>query len=140
MTETISPVLPLVARPWLRRATTGAGIAAALAVVVTADDHDVVLCPFRRCTGGYCPGCGGTRAAGRLLRGDIGGAWQQHPFVVMLAAQLVLVAGLGGSLSWESSTMRTPSSEILVRSRWWVPFTVANAVLMVAVWAVRLAF
>ncbi len=31
-------------------------------------------CTFRRLTGISCPGCGGTRAAGALLRGDISGA------------------------------------------------------------------
>lgn len=31
-------------------------------------------CTFRRLTGISCPGCGGTRAAGALLRGDIWGA------------------------------------------------------------------
>lgn len=35
-------------------------------------------CWFRRLTGISCPGCGGTRAAGALLRGDIAGAFRYN--------------------------------------------------------------
>lgn len=34
-----------------------------------------------RCTGFYCPGCGGTRSLMCLLSGDIAGAVYWHPFV-----------------------------------------------------------
>lgn len=35
-------------------------------------------CTFRKYTGIACPGCGGTRAAGALLHGDIIGAFQYN--------------------------------------------------------------
>ncbi|MEI6653670.1 MAG: DUF2752 domain-containing protein [Verrucomicrobiota bacterium] len=42
-------------------------------------------CYFRRLTGCYCPGCGGTRAFFALLRGELGLAWRMN---------LLLPAGL----------------------------------------------
>ena len=47
-------------------------------------------CPIHAVTGWYCPGCGGTRAVGALLRGDLVGALRDNlllftvlPFVVL---------------------------------------------------------
>ena len=56
------------------------------------------LCVFRRCTGGYCPGCGLTRSARHLTRGQIGAAWQDHPWLVLLAAQAVVLGAIWGVL------------------------------------------
>lgn len=102
------------------------GVAAAL-VMVAGDGDGVVLCPLRRCTGAYCPGCGGSRAAASLVRGDVVGAWHRHPYVVLLALQLVVL----GALALDG------------RGRGWirrhvVALTVVNALGMVALWAVRL--
>ncbi|HUF16262.1 MAG TPA: DUF2752 domain-containing protein [Acidimicrobiia bacterium] len=47
------------------------------------------LCPFAICTGMACPGCGMTRAAAQLLRGDFGAAMTFHPLVPLIALQLV---------------------------------------------------
>ena len=105
------------------------GVAAAVAIVsVDGGDGDgVVLCPLRRCTGAYCPGCGGSRAAASLVRGDVVGAWQRHPYVVLLALQVVVL----GALALDG------------RGRGWirrhaVALTVVNAMGMVALWVVRL--
>lgn len=47
-------------------------------------------CTFRKLTGISCPGCGGTRAAGALLRGDIWGAFQYNLLLpISLLALLV---------------------------------------------------
>lgn len=127
MTQVATPIV--VDRPqWWTRALTAGGVVGAMAVVTAGDGDDgIVLCPFRVCTGGYCPGCGGTRAAGRLLRGDVVGAWQRHPFVVLLAAQLAILAGL----------YARASSRPWVRARW-ATFTIVNTGIMVAVWLLRL--
>ncbi len=45
-----------------------------------------VPCMFHAVTGLYCPGCGGTRAAALLLRGEIGASLWYHPIVVYSAA------------------------------------------------------
>lgn len=70
------------------------GLAAAVVAAIGSTAADLpTLCVFRRCTGGYCPGCGGTRAAASLAKGDLAGAWMQHPWVVLLAVQLIVVIG-----------------------------------------------
>ncbi len=41
------------------------------------------LCPFRMLTGFTCPGCGSTRALHRLLHGDLVGAFEFNPLMVV---------------------------------------------------------
>jgi hypothetical protein len=43
------------------------------------------LCPFALCTGMACPGCGMTRAASHLIRGDVGTAVGYHPLILLVA-------------------------------------------------------
>lgn len=52
-----------------------------------------MLCPFRRLTGLPCPGCGMTRAAGHLLRGEFREALRDHPLV-----PLIMAIAIGGVL------------------------------------------
>ena len=114
--------------PWAR---IGVGAAAFVVAGLTASsDEGTVLCPYRRCTGGYCPGCGLTRSTGQLLRGDVAGSWSQHPFLVLAVAQLAVIAGL-----W--SLGRTSIRAWL--SRYATQLVVANAALLGAIWIVRLA-
>ncbi|MGF1598516.1 MAG: DUF2752 domain-containing protein [Acidimicrobiales bacterium] len=102
-----------------------AGLVAVAAVVVT-DDDGPVLCPFRLCTGGYCPGCGLSRAGGRLARGDLAASWHQHPFALLAALQLVVVA------AWCLAGRRRPGSLPLV------PLLVGNGAVLVGLWILRL--
>ncbi|MDY3918710.1 MAG: DUF2752 domain-containing protein [Candidatus Limivivens sp.] len=46
-------------------------------------------CLFHVITGGYCPGCGGTRAVEALLQGNLTGALKYHPLVPYLAVLFV---------------------------------------------------
>jgi len=39
-------------------------------------------CYFRRLTGWYCPGCGGTRAFFALLRGRVAVSWRMNPLLL----------------------------------------------------------
>jgi len=39
-------------------------------------------CVLQELTGLYCPGCGGTRAAKALLKGDLISSFLYHPFVL----------------------------------------------------------
>lgn len=41
-----------------------------------------IPCVFHAVTGLYCPGCGGTRAVGMLLRGEVVLSFFYHPIVV----------------------------------------------------------
>lgn len=106
----------------------GLGAVAALAVGSSAVDELPVLCLFRRCTGGYCPGCGGSRAAVALLRGDVAGSWAHHPWVLLLVLQAVAFTGaiMAGKVHF------TPR----VRHR----LLIGNLGLGLAIWTIRLAF
>lgn len=66
--------------------------AAVLAIDAGGTDDGAGLCVFRRCTGGYCPGCGLTRSARHLTRGELGAAWHDHPWLVLVAVQAVIAA------------------------------------------------
>ncbi|MDO4294535.1 MAG: DUF2752 domain-containing protein [bacterium] len=49
-------------------------------------------CAFRRLTGYYCPGCGGTRAFRALLHGRIRESLYYHPLVLYMAIVFALCA------------------------------------------------
>ncbi|MCP3912174.1 MAG: DUF2752 domain-containing protein [Actinomycetia bacterium] len=106
------------------------GGAIGLAVVlINLDEDGPVLCPSRALTGGYCPGCGMTRATGRVLRGDWSAAWRQHPLVFVVLAQLAvgaLAVAHGGG--WRDRLHRYLS-----------PLLIGNVAVFVGVWALRLA-
>lgn len=107
------------------------GTLAAGALVFSANaDDGVVLCPFRRCTGGYCPGCGATRAANRLVRGDLRASWSHHPWVVLVAAQIVAAAFV---LAFIPATRRVGLRRAAI------PLMAVNAVLVIAIWIARLS-
>ena len=101
---------------------------AALAALAT--DEGPVLCPIRRCSGGYCPGCGLTRSGGRLLRGDVAGSWAHHPFVTLAAVQAAAFAGL-----WRFGS---PGLRLRIRSAA-RPVLAANVVAVLLIWLARLA-
>ena len=68
-----------------------------------------VPCGLRVLTGWLCPFCGGTRAATALLHGDLAGAWQANP--------VLLIAGLGlgvRTIGWIIEVVRG-------RPRRWLP-------------------
>lgn len=109
------------------------GVVLALGSDEVPADEGVVLCPFRRCTGGYCPGCGATRAASALVRGDLVGSIRLHPLVVVWAAQVV-AAVVAVSLS--------PGTARRI-ARTWISGHLAavvgiNLAAAVVVWVVRL--
>jgi hypothetical protein len=104
----------------------GGGLGVASLVSSLFATEGPILCPFRRCTGGYCPGCGGTRAAIALVRGDVSQAWALHPWVVLLAVQSMVmsVAALAGSRSVVAPLVR--------------PLVMFNIVIGVMIWATRI--
>ncbi|MEM7139749.1 MAG: DUF2752 domain-containing protein [Actinomycetota bacterium] len=99
-------------------------------LVATAGAEDgFVLCAFRRCTGGYCPGCGATRAANRLARGDVAASWSHHPWVVLAAVQLAIIAAIA----------LVARDRLVAARRWALPLGIANVGALLAIWAIRLA-
>lgn len=106
-------------------------LVAATGLVVIASsfgsEDGPVLCLFRRCTGGYCPGCGGSRAVGGLLRGDIAGSWATHPWVPLLALQAL--ASIVVALLGRAESLRAMAPKIIA----------ANAAFAVVLWVYRMA-
>ena len=64
-------------------------LAIGVLAVVTPSDDGPTICPFALCTGSACPGCGLTRAASSLVRGDFTSAMLYPPLVLLIAAQAV---------------------------------------------------
>jgi hypothetical protein len=101
-----------------------------LAVDAGGTDEGAGLCVFRRATGGYCPGCGLTRSARHLMRGEVGPAWNDHPWMIFAAVQLAVIIGI-----WGVARRRARPFD------WTRPIqvlAVVNAVALVAIWALRL--
>lgn len=99
----------------------------AVALAATVDDSQGnTLCIFRRCTGGYCPGCGGSRSVLALLRGDLDAAWTIHPWVPLMVLQAV---ALGAVALWNRRSITLSRVTAILA---------ANIVIGVAIWVVRL--
>lgn len=110
-------------------------MAGALSVFVAAavgasDDDGPVLCVFRRGSGGYCPGCGLTRSAGMLIRGDLGSSWGRHPYLSLLLGQLL---ALGLAFGVDRTRVRA------LIGRYATTIIMSNAALLLGIWAWRLA-
>lgn len=111
-------------------AITLAGVCAVAAFTEAGSDDGVVLCPYRLATGGWCPGCGCTRALSALVRGDIGTSLANNPWSMLLLAQATVLAG------W---VMAAPDSA----KSWWkqrgMRLITANLVVAIVIWVARLA-
>ncbi len=55
-------------------------------------------CPVRKTTGFFCPGCGGTRAALAISRGDVGEALSQNFFLTTVLIITIILGLFGRSL------------------------------------------
>ncbi len=102
---------------------------AALALVTPADDGPTV-CPFALCTGMACPGCGMTRAASHLIRGDLGTALSYHPLV-----PLTTLAVVGG---WGWYTLRLTGRVRRLSQRTLNLILIGSGVVLLGVWLARL--
>jgi hypothetical protein len=80
------------------------------------------LCLFHRLTGLDCPGCGMTRAFVCLMRGDLLGAWQMHPFSIPLLA-----------LAGAAALLPAPLRSRLVRSQFGVALQ-GGALAVLLIW------
>jgi len=89
------------------------------------------ICPFALTTGMACPGCGMTRAAAQLFRGDIGAATTLHPLVPAIA-----LLALGG---WIWFWLRRTGRAQPMSSRVLNGILISTLIALVAVWIVRLA-
>ncbi len=118
---------PLTDSRWFRPAL---GLAGLLALGLSASGEEgPVLCPFRICTGGYCPGCGFTRSTGALIRGDVAGSWRHHPYLLLVAVQAAVLVTV-----W--SIVADPVRAKLRNAA--QPLLIANAILVATIWIVRI--
>ena len=105
-------------------------VCAVAGLATTADDEGPVLCPYRVATGGWCPGCGCTRALGSLVRLDPSAAFQLNPFVFAVLAQALVLVG------WITAA---PDRALAWWGRHDIHVLQANLGLGLAIWATRLA-
>ena len=96
----------------------------------TPTDDGLTICPFRICTGGACPGCGLTRAAAALVKGDLASSWYYHPGAVLIALQVAAVWALAVGRRSGVVTWRPPR-------RWTSTMLVLNGLVLGTLWLVR---
>jgi hypothetical protein len=98
---------------------------------INPSDSSPTICGFANCTGVACPGCGMTRAAGQLVRGNVVEALRYHPLILLVVAELlsawtIWMAHRAGWIQW--------------RHRPWVNYVLAGTAALLAItWVVRLA-
>jgi len=101
--------------PWVGAALAACGCA--VVAVVDPTEHMVTPpCPLRSLTGWWCPLCGGTRAASRLLHGDVATAFRFNAaFVTLLPLGILLwvVAAFPDRFAF-LDPVRSRSSRIIV--------------------------
>lgn len=106
-------------------------IAVFLLAVASPSDDGPTICPFALFGGIACPGCGMTRAASHLVKGDIGAALTYHPLVPLVA--LMAAAGWAWFVLRSSGRVKPMSQRALDL------ILIGSAVALVAVWVGRLA-
>lgn len=106
-------------------------LAIGLLAVLSPSDDGPTICPFALCTGSACPGCGMTRAASSLIRGDIGAAMVFHPLVILIALQ--------ATGAWIWYVLRRKNRVGPMSQRTLTIILATTGVALVLVWIVRLA-
>lgn len=105
-------------------------VVVAVLAAAPAFDDGPTMCPFALATGMACPGCGMTRAAGHLLRGDLATAVSYHPLVPLISA----IAAVG----WVWFLLRRRGRVQPLSNRLLNAVLIATAVALMAVWIARL--
>lgn len=108
-------------------------VAGGLAAVAVFDPRTTSWypgCPLHELTGWWCPGCGLTRAAGHVVRGELGAAVAANALWPLVLAGVTL-----GWLAWTARTRGRPLPGVL--RRWRPAWTVALTVVVAAFGVVR---
>ena len=105
------------------------GACAASALTPLADDDGQILCPYRLATGGWCPGCGCTRAFRSLTHLDVRAALALNPWALLLAVQAMLI------VTWIAAA---PEQALAWWRRYDTRFLAVNSILGVTIWITRL--
>lgn len=116
---------------WMGAGAVGLFTVLALRSLPLPQGSEFTICFVRRFTGLSCPGCGMTRAFASLARAEWADALRFHPLSFLVAAELA-----GGWAIWGAGLLGGRT----VLSRRSVNLILAvNAVLLIAVWAMRFA-
>lgn len=115
---------------WRDRLILAAPVAAIgfLAILSPSDDGPTV-CPFALCTGMACPGCGMTRAASHLIRGNLTTALGYHPLVPLIAAMSIV--------GWVWYLLRRSGRARTLPTRWVNAILIVTGVMLLGVWVAR---
>jgi hypothetical protein len=113
---------------WRDRLVLAAPLAVLGFLAIQTDDGPTV-CPFALCTGMACPGCGMTRAASHLIRGDLTTALGYHPLV-----PLVAVMSIGG---WVWFLLRRSGRVRPLPGRWVNVILIVAGIMLLGVWVAR---
>jgi Protein of unknown function (DUF2752) len=118
-------------RVWRDRLVLAAPIAVlGLLASIRPGGTGVTICPFALFTGMACPGCGMTRAASSLMRGDFSTALGYHPLVPLIA-----LLAIGG---WAWFLLRRSGRVEPLPTRWVNTILIGTGVMLLGVWAARL--
>ncbi|MSO36857.1 MAG: DUF2752 domain-containing protein [Acidimicrobiia bacterium] len=119
----------------VRRPVAGPVLAGALLVVgcavvgIVDPTGGPPVCPFRAVTGLDCPGCGGTRAAHHLFRGNVGAAVDFN-ILAVLAIPFIFWA----MFVWLTKALGGPTWRSIDLPNFWIAPAV---LLLIAFWVVR---
>jgi Protein of unknown function (DUF2752) len=117
-------------RTWRHRLTLAAPVLlVGFLGVLSPGEDGLTMCPFALCTGMACPGCGMTRAASNLIRGDLTTALSYHPLVPLAAAM-----SLAG---WIWYLLRRSGRTGPMPSRWLNAILIGSGVMLLGVWVAR---
>ena len=118
-------------REWRDRLVFAAPLAmVGLLAAIRPGDDGVTVCPFALLTGMACPGCGMTRAASYLVRGDFSTALTYHPLVPLIA-----LLSVGG---WAWFLLRRSGRVEPLPTRWVNAALIVTGIMLLGVWAARL--
>ena len=106
-------------------------LGAAALLAINPGDDGPTICPIALFTGVACPGCGMTRAASALLRGNFDRALDYHPLIPLIA--LLLVAG------WMWSILRRTGRVQPISNRVLNAVLIGTGLSLAAVWILRAA-
>ena len=118
-------------RTWRDRLVFAAPLAMiGLLAAIRPGGDGVTVCPFALITGMACPGCGMTRAASYLVRGDVTTALGYHPLVPLIA-----LLSVGG---WAWYLLRRSGRVQPLPTRWVNTILIVTGIMLLGVWAARL--
>ena len=113
-----------------------AGLVLAMLAVATVSATRLGLrCPVRAVFGIDCPGCGGTRALGALMRGDVRQAARENVAALVAGVAVAAYVTAPRQVSQAAATARAAAASHHT-TRWWAHHPQTSACVAAALWCV----